>query len=51
MMIEAQIEINSKTQFPTISDETTDENKAINLSYGLGWGLLKCKYGRVFQRR
>ena len=48
MMIEAKIEINSKTQFPTISDETTDENKAINLSYGLGWGLLKGKMGWAF---
>ena len=48
MMIEPQIETTSKHQFPTISDETTDENKVINLSYGLGWGLLKCKYGRAF---
>jgi hypothetical protein len=47
-MISPQIEILSKTQFPTITDETTTENKAINLSYGLGWGLLKCKYGRAF---
>ena len=47
-MISPQIEINSKTQFPTITEETTTENKAINLSYGLGWGLLKCKYGRAF---
>ena len=47
-MISPQIEINSKFQFPTISDETTTENKAIQLSYGLGWGLLKCKYGRAF---
>jgi CubicO group peptidase (beta-lactamase class C family) len=47
-MISPQIEILSKTQFPTITDETTRENKTINLSYGLGWGLLKCKYGRAF---
>ncbi|MEO6135006.1 MAG: serine hydrolase domain-containing protein, partial [Ginsengibacter sp.] len=43
-----QIEIDSKTQFPTITNETTEENKNIHLSYGLGWGLLKCKYGRAF---
>lgn len=48
MMISSQIEINSKYQFPTISDETTDENKVIQLSYGLGWGLLKSKYGQAF---
>lgn len=43
-----QIKIRSKTQFPTITDETTTENDAIDLSYGLGWGLLKSKYGRAF---
>lgn len=48
MMISPQIEINSKYQFPTISDETTDENKSIGLSYGFGWGVLKTKYGRAF---
>lgn len=48
MMISPQIKINSKYQFPTISDETTDENDDIQLSYGLGWGLLKTKYGRAF---
>ncbi len=47
-MISPQIEILSKSQFPPITEETTTENKAINLSYGLGWGLLKCKYGRAF---
>ncbi|MEO6814772.1 MAG: serine hydrolase domain-containing protein [Ginsengibacter sp.] len=47
-MLSPQIEIHSKTQFPTITEETTEENNAINLSYGLGWGLLKCKYGKAF---
>ena len=47
-MISPQIGINSKYQFPTISDETTTENQDIRLSYGLGWGLLKTKYGRAF---
>jgi CubicO group peptidase (beta-lactamase class C family) len=47
-MIRPQIEIHSKTQFPPITDETTTENRKINLSYGLGWGLLKCKYGKAF---
>ncbi len=48
MMISPQIKITSKYQFPTITDETTTDNESINLSYGLGWGLLKCKYGRAF---
>jgi CubicO group peptidase (beta-lactamase class C family) len=47
-MISPQIGINSKYQFPTISDATTTENQGIHLSYGLGWGLLKTKYGRAF---
>lgn len=47
-MLSSQIKIYSKVQFPTITEETTTENKAIDLSYGLGWGLLKCKYGRAF---
>ena len=47
-MFSSQIKINSKVQFPTITEETTTENEAIDLSYGLGWGLLKCKYGKAF---
>jgi CubicO group peptidase (beta-lactamase class C family) len=47
-MFSKQIPIYSKTQFPTIQDELTDENKTIDLSYGLGWGLLKSKYGKAF---
>jgi len=48
LMITPQIKISSKYQFPTITDETTTENESIKLSYGLGWVLLKCKYGRAF---
>lgn len=47
-MLSPQIKIYSKVQFPTITEETTAENKDIDLSYGLGWGLLKCKYGKAF---
>ncbi len=43
-----KLEINSKCQFPTISDASTNENQSIRLSYGLGWGLLNCKYGMAF---
>ncbi|MDQ3111356.1 MAG: beta-lactamase family protein [Bacteroidota bacterium] len=47
-MLSPQIEINSMFQFPTLIGPTTIENKTIGLSYGLGWGLLKCKYGNAF---
>lgn len=47
-MLSSQIKIHSKVQFPTITEETTTENRTIDLSYGLGWGLLTCKYGKAF---
>ncbi len=47
-MISQQIAIHSVTQFPPITFETTTENDDIHLGYGLGWGLLKCPYGRAF---
>lgn len=48
-MIKPQIAIHSKKQFPPITIETTTENNAIELSYGLGWGVFKDrKYGKAF---
>lgn len=47
-MLSPQILIHSKVQFPTMAEGTTTENDGIALSYGLGWGLLKCKYGNAF---
>jgi len=47
-MLDPQIQITSKREFPTFDDETTDENKAIGLSYGLGWGLYRTPYGKAF---
>ena len=47
-MLTPQVEITSKHEFPTLENETTDENKAIHLSYGLGWGLFTAAYGPVF---
>ncbi|NOW96890.1 serine hydrolase [Mucilaginibacter sp. SG564] len=48
-MLTPQIAIHSRTQFPPITSETTTENDAIHLSYGLGWGLLDCgNYGKAF---
>jgi CubicO group peptidase (beta-lactamase class C family) len=43
-----QIQILSKHEFPTLANETTDENKPIRLSYGLGWGLYWTPYGKAF---
>ena len=47
-MLRPQIEIASKHQFPTLSTETTAANRAIRLSYGLGWGLYWSPFGEAF---
>lgn len=47
-MVSPQIKIHSVTQFPPLTTETTTENDAIQLSYGLGWGLLNCSIGKAF---
>jgi len=43
-----QIQIFSRHEFPSLNEETTDENKGIRLSYGLAWGLYWSPYGEVF---
>lgn len=48
MMLGPQIKILSKHEFPTLLTETTEENKRIRLSYGLGWGLYWTPYGKAF---
>jgi len=48
MMLSPQIQILSKHEFPPLATATTDENKAIKLSYGLGWGLYWTPYGKAF---
>jgi CubicO group peptidase (beta-lactamase class C family) len=48
LMLTPQIQISSRRQFPTLDATTTDENKAIRLSYGLGWGLFWTPYGKAF---
>lgn len=48
LMVSPQIQILSKHQFPTLAPETTEENKLIRLSYGLGWGLYWSTYGEAF---
>jgi len=48
LMLSPQIQILSRHEFPPLSAETTDENKPIRLSYGLGWGLYWTPYGKAF---
>jgi len=48
LMLSPQIPIFSKHEFPTLSLETTEENKPLHLSYGLGWGLYRTPYGKAF---
>ncbi len=47
-MTRPHIRIHSVTQFPPITTETTTENDAIGLSYGLGWGLIRCQQGPAY---
>jgi CubicO group peptidase (beta-lactamase class C family) len=48
LMLSPQIQIYSKRQFPTPSVDTTDENRPIQLAYGLGWGLFHTPYGKAY---
>lgn len=48
LMLSPQIQILSKQQFPTLSTATTEQNKGLRLSYGLGWGLYWSPYGKAF---
>jgi CubicO group peptidase (beta-lactamase class C family) len=48
LMLSPQIQITSKHEFPSLSTDTTMENRAIRLSYGLGWGLYWTRLGKAF---
>jgi CubicO group peptidase (beta-lactamase class C family) len=48
LMFAPNIRINSKTQFGPESLESTNANDSIDLSYGLGWGILKSPYGQGY---
>ena len=47
-MLSPQVRIHSKHEFPTLATETTNDNDAIRLSYGLGWGLYWSPEGEAF---
>ncbi|MFZ6757893.1 serine hydrolase domain-containing protein [Undibacterium sp. Ji50W] len=48
IMLAPQITITTPTQFPTLSTASTDENKPIQLSYGLGWGIFQTPHGKAY---
>lgn len=48
LMLSPQVQIFSKHEFPSLATETTDENKSLRLSYGLGWGLFWTSQGKAF---
>ena len=48
LMLSPQVRIKSKHEFPSLNTETTGDNDAIRLSYGLGWGLYFSPYGKAF---
>lgn len=43
-----QIAIYSRQQFPSLTYDSTDKYRSIELSYGLGWGLFNSPYGKIF---
>jgi CubicO group peptidase (beta-lactamase class C family) len=47
-MFTTQIKIHSLRQFPTLAAETSNANDAIQLSYGIGWGLYSTSHHRAF---
>jgi CubicO group peptidase (beta-lactamase class C family) len=47
-MLKPQIRIRSARQFPTLDEATSTRDDRVQLSYGLGWGLLKTPHGRAF---
>ncbi len=44
-LFKPQLRIRSTRQFGPLASEDSDLNSAIELSYGLGWGLLQSPYG------
>jgi len=50
LMLSPQIQIVSKHMFPTLNEETTEENKGIRLGAGLGWTLYRTPYGEAFTK-
>jgi CubicO group peptidase (beta-lactamase class C family) len=47
-MLAAQVPILSKRMFGPLARETTEDNKPIRLSWGLGWGRFDSEFGQAF---
>jgi CubicO group peptidase (beta-lactamase class C family) len=47
-MLTAQVPVESLRMFGPLSREETEDNRLINLSWGLGWGLFESDAGRAF---
>jgi CubicO group peptidase (beta-lactamase class C family) len=47
-MFSPQIEINSKRGFLSMVDDGREDDRKIQLGYGLGWGLFTTPYGKAF---
>jgi len=48
LMLAAQVPVESGRMFGSLSAEATEDNRAINLSWGLGWGRFDSEAGRAF---
>ena len=49
-MLKPQIALTSRRMFGPDAWNDTDENRGINLSWGLGWGLFETEHGHAFFR-
>jgi len=47
-MLAAHVSVQSRRMFGPLSREITEDNKVINLSWGLGWGRFDSEAGRAF---
>ena len=47
-MFTPQVPVVSRRMFGPLASEATEDNKAINLAWGLGWGLFETEFGRAF---
>ena len=47
-MFTPQIPVLSRRMFGPLASETTEDNEAIHLAWGLGWGLFETEFGRAF---
>lgn len=48
LMLSPSIRIHSAHQFPTLDETLTDRDDRINLSYGLGWGVIDTPHGHAY---